>query len=140
MPSAGHNADFRARERNFVASPAAVDEARALGIEPAAGSAPDFWRVRAERFLDTSERSFEWKRPGSTMDHVAASAEALLAPEAERSDVNIERVRAGRREADPRAQLAGDGAEDLAQLVDLVGDGLTFRRFASVGRSCTRSP
>lgn len=67
MPSAGHNADFRARERNFVASPAAVEEARALGIEPGTGSSPDFWRVRSEMFLDTFERYFQWKRPGSTM-------------------------------------------------------------------------
>lgn len=65
--TAGHNADFRARERNFVASPAAVEEARALGTEPGAGSAPDFWRVRSEMFLDTFERYFQWKRPGSTM-------------------------------------------------------------------------
>jgi superfamily II DNA or RNA helicase len=68
MPSAGHNADFRARERNFVASPKAAEEARALGIEPARGSTVDFWRVRAEMFLDTFERYFQWTRPGTSME------------------------------------------------------------------------
>ncbi len=65
MPSAGHNPDFRARERQFVPSPQAAEQASAIGIAPAAGSPPDFWRVRAEMFLDTFERYFEWKKPGS---------------------------------------------------------------------------
>ena len=119
MPSAGHNADFRARGRNFVASPAAVDDAGARGIELGTGSAPDFWRVRSERFLDTSERYFEWKRPGSTMDHVAASAEALLAPEAERSVVNIGVVRAGCREADQRARSSREMAERTSRSLSI---------------------
>lgn len=68
MPSAGHNADFRARERNFVASPKAVEEARALGVVPGTASAVDYWRVRAEMFLDTFERYFQWKRPGTSME------------------------------------------------------------------------
>ncbi len=68
MPSAGHNPGFRERERKFVASPAAVEEAAAIGIEPKAGSPSDFWRVRAEMFLDTFERYFEWKTPGSAME------------------------------------------------------------------------
>jgi hypothetical protein len=67
MPSAGHNADFRARERGFLASAKAIEEARALGIAPGTGSAVDYWRVRAEMFLDTFERHFQWKKPGSTM-------------------------------------------------------------------------
>ena len=67
MPSAGHNADFRARERQFLASPPAIEEAKALGITPGAGSPPDFWRVRAEMFLDTFERYFQWKQPGTWM-------------------------------------------------------------------------
>lgn len=65
MPSAGHNADFRARERQFLASPRAIEEARALGIAPTAGSTVDYWRVRAEIFLDTFERRFEWRKPGA---------------------------------------------------------------------------
>lgn len=67
MPSAGHNADFRARERNFIASPTAIEEARTLGIAPGTASAVDYWRVRAEMFLDTFERYFQWKKPGSAM-------------------------------------------------------------------------
>lgn len=67
MPSAGHNADFRARERNFAASPKAAEEAKVLGIAPATMSAVDFWRVRSEMFLDTFERYFQWKKPGTTM-------------------------------------------------------------------------
>ena len=42
--------------------------AAAIGIEPKAGSPSDFWRVRAEMFLDTFERYFEWKTPGSAME------------------------------------------------------------------------
>lgn len=68
MPSAGHDADFRARERNFVPSPKALEEANALGLVPGAGSAVDYWRVRAEMFLDTFERYFQWKRPNTSMD------------------------------------------------------------------------
>lgn len=64
MPSAGHNPDFRARERQFVPSPRAAEEAKSIGISPGPGSPSDFWRVRAEMFLDTFERYFEWKRPG----------------------------------------------------------------------------
>ena len=68
MPSSGHNPDFRERERKFLASPPAVEEAAALGIAPSGGSPADFWRVRAEMFLDTFERYFEWKAPGSAME------------------------------------------------------------------------
>lgn len=67
MPSAGHNPDFRARERQFLASPHAIEEAKAIGIAPGTGSPPDFWRVKAEQFLDTFERYFEWKQPGARM-------------------------------------------------------------------------
>ena len=66
MPSAGHDADFRARERNFVPSPQALEEANALGLVPGTGSAVDYWRVRAEMFLDTFERYFQWKRPDAS--------------------------------------------------------------------------
>ncbi len=68
MPSSGHSPDFKDRERKFQASPRAVEEAAALGIAPSAGSPRDFWRVRAEMFLDTFERYFEWKKPGTPMD------------------------------------------------------------------------
>lgn len=62
MPSAGHNADFRARERQFLASPAAIEEAKQLGIAPGPNAPIDYWRVRAETFLDTFERNFQWKK------------------------------------------------------------------------------
>lgn len=64
-PSAGHNADFRARERQFLASPGAREEAQALGFSPGPSAAVDYWRVRAEMFLDTFERYFQWKQPGT---------------------------------------------------------------------------
>jgi superfamily II DNA or RNA helicase len=66
-PSAGHNADFRARERQFLASPSAREEAQALGLVPGPSAAVDYWRVRAEMFLDTFERYFQWKQPGTAM-------------------------------------------------------------------------
>jgi len=65
MPSAGHNAAFRARERGFVPSARAIEEAKALGLTPVGSSAVDYWRVRAEMFLDTFERYFQWKQPGA---------------------------------------------------------------------------
>lgn len=65
MPSAGHNRDFRARERGFQPSPEAIEEAAARGIKPAA--VPDFWRVRADMFLDTFQRYYSHKRPGTAM-------------------------------------------------------------------------
>ena len=68
MPSAGHNPDFRERERRFMASPLAIEEAKALGIVPTPGSPPDYWRVRAEMFLDTFERYFAWREPGTAME------------------------------------------------------------------------
>ncbi len=61
MPSAGHNAEFRERERRFVPSPTAVEGARAKGILP--GSTPDAWRVQGDIFLDTLERHF--RMPGA---------------------------------------------------------------------------
>lgn len=68
MPSGGHNPDFKERERRFLASPAAVAEAAALGVAPTAGSPADYWRVRAEMFLDCFHRYFQWKKPGTPMD------------------------------------------------------------------------
>lgn len=54
MPHAGHNRDFRVRERKFVPSKEALQEAERQGHKPAAS--PDAWRVLAEQFLDTFER------------------------------------------------------------------------------------
>ena len=49
----------------FVPSPQATEEAKALGLTPVGSSAIDYWRVRAEMFLDTFERYFAWKHPGA---------------------------------------------------------------------------
>lgn len=68
MPSAGHNADFRERERAFSPSAAAVEDAAKRGIKPGANASPDFWRVRADRFFDTFERYYAHKRPGTKME------------------------------------------------------------------------
>jgi superfamily II DNA or RNA helicase len=68
LPSSGHDATFKDRERKFQASPQAVEEAAALGVTPSQGSPRDFWRVRAEMFLDTFQRYFAWKKPGTTME------------------------------------------------------------------------
>lgn len=63
MPHAGHDADFRQRERAFVPSDAAVQDAEKRGIEP--GKAPGAWRALADMFLDTFEHHYAPKKPGS---------------------------------------------------------------------------
>ncbi|XXY23159.1 DEAD/DEAH box helicase [Sorangium sp. So ce216] len=66
MPSAGHNKDFRQRERAFQPSLEAVDDATKRGVK--ASTAPEFWRARAEMFLDTFHRYYAKGRPGALMD------------------------------------------------------------------------
>jgi ATP-dependent helicase IRC3 len=68
MPSAGHNRDFRARERGYVPSPEAVDDAAARGIKPGPKAGPQYWYVSAARFLDTFDRYYMHKRPGTKME------------------------------------------------------------------------
>lgn len=51
MPSAGHDRNFRERERRFVPSPEAAQEAEALGRKPFGGEGG--WRALADQFLDT---------------------------------------------------------------------------------------
>lgn len=63
MPSAGHNRDYRARERLFVPSAAAVTDAEARGHVP--GTSKDAWRVLSEQFLDTFEEYFALRPPGT---------------------------------------------------------------------------
>lgn len=65
MPHAGHNADFRARERLFVPSERAVDEALALGVKP--GKEPGAWRALATMFLGAFDRKFVLARPGTKL-------------------------------------------------------------------------
>lgn len=67
MPSAGHNRDFRLRERGYSPSPAALEDAAARGITPHRNAAPDFWRVRAEMFFDSFEKHYVFKDPRVTM-------------------------------------------------------------------------
>ena len=68
MPSAGHNRDFRARERAYAPSIDALEDAKRRGIKPGPNAAPDFWRVRADMFFDTFERYYAAKKPGTGMD------------------------------------------------------------------------
>lgn len=68
MPSAGHNRDFRQRERAFQPSPEAVDDAKRRGIVASAGAPPDYWRARADMFLDSFTRYFAQARPGTSME------------------------------------------------------------------------
>jgi len=67
MPSAGHNRDFRLRERSYAPSPEALEDAAKRGIAPGANASADFWRVRADMFFDTFERYYGFKAPGTTM-------------------------------------------------------------------------
>ncbi len=65
MPYAGHNPDFKARERLFVPSPEALDEALRSGIKPATTTGT--WRARADGFLDTFQKRWVIGKPGLTM-------------------------------------------------------------------------
>jgi len=67
MPSAGHNKDFRLRERGYSPSAEALEDAVSRGIRPGAKASPDFWRVRADMFFDTFTRYYAHKRPGTVM-------------------------------------------------------------------------
>ncbi len=68
MPSAGHNRDFRARERGYLPSAKALEDAAARGIVASEKAGPNFWYVCAARFLDTFDRYYLHKRPGTMMD------------------------------------------------------------------------
>jgi hypothetical protein len=65
MPYAGHNPEFRARERLFVPSPEAMDEALRSGIKPATTTGT--WRARADGFLDTFQKRWIIGKPGAKM-------------------------------------------------------------------------
>ncbi len=68
MPSAGHNRDFRARERGYTPSAYALEEARQRGVAPGPNAGAQFWYVSAARFLDTFDRYYLHKRPGTIME------------------------------------------------------------------------
>jgi hypothetical protein len=63
MPSAGHNRDYRARERLFTPSPEAIADAEKSGHS--VGAAIDAWRVLAEQFLDTFQEYFALRERGT---------------------------------------------------------------------------
>lgn len=68
MPSAGHNRDYRARERGYTPSLDALEDAARRGITPGPKAGSQFWFVSASRFLDTFNRYYLHKRPGTTME------------------------------------------------------------------------
>lgn len=68
MPSAGHNRDFRARERSYTPSAEAIEDAERRGIRPGPNAGPQYWYVSADRFLMTFDRYYLHKRPGTTME------------------------------------------------------------------------
>lgn len=65
MPSAGHNRDYRARERLFTPSAEAVADAERRGH--VVGSSKDAWRVLAEQFLDTFQEYYAFRESGAAM-------------------------------------------------------------------------
>lgn len=58
MPNSAHNNEFRERERRFIPSAAALEDAQTRGISP--GTNKDAWRTRADQFLDTFRNRFAW--------------------------------------------------------------------------------
>jgi hypothetical protein len=68
MPGAGHNLDFRVRERSYTPSVEAAREAEKRGIKRGPNASNDFWRVRADQFFDTFQRYYAHKKPGTVMD------------------------------------------------------------------------
>jgi superfamily II DNA or RNA helicase len=63
MPSAGHNPDYRARERLFTPSPEAVADAEKRGH--VRGTSNDAWRVLAAQFFGTFEEYYSMRAPGT---------------------------------------------------------------------------
>lgn len=68
MPSAGHNRDFRARERSYAPSAEAIEDAARRGIKAGPKAGTQFWYVSADRFLCTFDRCYLHKKPGTTME------------------------------------------------------------------------
>jgi hypothetical protein len=62
MPYAGHNRDFRARERMFQPSEEALRQAANMGIKTA--SSVGIWRARADVFLNSFEKRWLISEPG----------------------------------------------------------------------------
>ncbi|HRG94682.1 MAG TPA: DEAD/DEAH box helicase [Polyangiaceae bacterium] len=66
MPSAGHNREYRAKERLFAPSSEAIADAERRGH--VVGKAIDAWRVLAEQYLDTFESYYELRVPGKSIE------------------------------------------------------------------------
>ncbi len=56
MPNAGHNRDFRARERRFIPSANALDDA--AGRNHVAPARPEGWYALADQYLDTFQQRY----------------------------------------------------------------------------------
>ena len=63
MPYAGHNPDFKARERLFHPSAEALEQALSSGIKPTAHTG--IWRARADGFLSSFQKRWIFGRPGT---------------------------------------------------------------------------
>jgi hypothetical protein len=63
MPYAGHNPDFKARERFFQPSPEALEQALSGGIKPAEKTG--IWRARADAFLSSFRKRWIFGHPGT---------------------------------------------------------------------------
>lgn len=63
MPYAGHNPDFKARERLFQPSPEALENALNTGIKPAERTG--IWRARADGFFSSFHKRWICGRPGT---------------------------------------------------------------------------
>jgi hypothetical protein len=63
MPYAGHNPDFKARERLFQPSPEALELALSDGIKPTACTG--MWRARADVFLSSFQKRWIFGQPGT---------------------------------------------------------------------------
>lgn len=64
MPSAGHNRDFKARERQYQPSVEALRDAESRGVRQGTGTG--YWRARADTFLDTFHRYYKQQVPDAT--------------------------------------------------------------------------
>ncbi len=84
MPSAGHNRDYRERERGYTPSAEALRDAEGRGIRPGANAGPLFWYVTADRFLGTFDRYYLLRAPGTLVRGdralTAATLDEVFAP------------------------------------------------------------
>ena len=65
MPNAGHNSDFRERERRFSPSTRAIENAKTKGL--AVSETSELWNALADQFLDTFDLRFALSTRGKGM-------------------------------------------------------------------------